>query len=61
MVAVIAVELVTVNPTILEMERFNKTYRDYSSHHRNHIGVKNKDRILTWKWNINHLKEFGYL
>ena len=38
-VAVVAVKLASVAPTILEIERLNKTYRDYSSHHHNHIGI----------------------
>ena len=58
--APIAHDLCSIDPTILEIERFNKTYRDHSSHHRNHIGVKKKDRILIWKWNVEKLKEFGY-
>ena len=56
----VAANILGFNPTILPIERFNKTYRDYSSHHRNNIGVKTKDDILQWKWNMRVLKENGF-
>ena len=58
--AVIAARILDIDPTILTAEKFIKTYRDYQSHHRQHLGPITTDRVLKWKWNCKQMERFGF-